>query len=145
MIEKKKARASMHAHRKEEIHLHNPMTSRSLEPLTTRKKNVISMWIRKNEPACYETNKSQIGSSKSNGLGSLIASCISNCLVMLRLRIAFLHWAPPKALYRSAVRTAPIERCSDLIDLIGRCWVAVGALYVARYRALYVQRHSVSS
>ena len=76
---------------------------------------------------------------------SLIASCISNCLVMLRLRIAFLHWAPPKALYRSAVRTAPIERCSDLIDLIGRCWVAVGALYVARYRALYVQRHSVSS
>ncbi|KAK1591911.1 hypothetical protein Q3G72_015833 [Acer saccharum] len=76
---------------------------------------------------------------------SLIASCISNCLVMLRLRIAFLHWAPPKALFRSAVRTAPIERCSDLIDLIGRCWVAVGALYVARYRALYVQRHSVSS
>ncbi|KAK0577333.1 hypothetical protein LWI29_031451 [Acer saccharum] len=72
MIEKKKARASMHAHRKEEIHLHNPMTSRSLEPLTTRKKNVISMWIRKNEPACYETNKSQIGSSKSNGLGRSI-------------------------------------------------------------------------
>ncbi|KAK0596326.1 hypothetical protein LWI29_014671 [Acer saccharum] len=55
---------------------------------------------------------------------------------MLRLRIAFLHWAPPKALFRSAVRTAPIERCSDLIDLIGRCWVAVGALYVALYKAL---------
>ncbi|KAK0584134.1 hypothetical protein LWI29_008154 [Acer saccharum] len=83
----------------------------------------------------------QLLSNKRN----LIASCISNCLVMLRLRIAFLHWAPPKALYRSAVRTAPIERCSDLIDLIGRCWVAVEALYVARYRALYVQRHSVSS
>ena len=50
MIEKKKARARMHARRKDEIHLHDPMTSRSLEPLTTRKKNVISMWIRKDEP-----------------------------------------------------------------------------------------------
>ena len=27
------------------------------------------MWIRKDEPACYKTNKSQIGSTKSNGLG----------------------------------------------------------------------------
>ena len=72
MIEKKKARASMHAHRKEEIHLHNPMTSRSLELLTTRKKIVSPKWIRKDEPACYETNLSLIGSTKSNGLSRSI-------------------------------------------------------------------------
>ena len=65
-------RARMHANRKENIHIHDPIISRTLEPLTTRKKNVISIWIRKDEPACYETNKSQIGSTKSKGLGRSI-------------------------------------------------------------------------
>ena len=59
----------------------------------------------------------------------LIASCISTCLVMLSLRIACLHWALLKVLYRSAARTAPIKHYSDLIDfnrsLLGRCWGAV--------------------
>ncbi|KAK0598800.1 hypothetical protein LWI29_038095 [Acer saccharum] len=72
MIEKKKARASMHAYMKEEIHLHDPMTSRSLELLTTRKKIVSPKWIRKDEPACYETNLSIIGSTKSNRLSRSI-------------------------------------------------------------------------
>ncbi|KAK0584894.1 hypothetical protein LWI29_020485 [Acer saccharum] len=72
MIEKKKARASMHAYRKEEIHLHDPMTSRSLELLTTRKKIVSLKWIRKDEPACYETNLFIIGSTKSNVLSRSI-------------------------------------------------------------------------
>ena len=72
MIEKRMTRARIHDNRKENFHLHDPIISKTLEPLTTRKKNVISMWIRKNELACYETNKSQIGSSKSNGLGRSI-------------------------------------------------------------------------
>ena len=58
MIEKKKARARMHVHRKDKIHLDDPMTSRTLEPLTTRIKNLSPKWIKNNEPACYETNKS---------------------------------------------------------------------------------------
>ena len=63
----------MHDHR-ENIHLHDHMTSRSLDQtLTTKKKKITSMWIRKdNEPAFYETNKSQIGSTKSNGLSRSI-------------------------------------------------------------------------
>ena len=69
MIEKRKARARMHDHRKNKIHLHNPMISRTLEPLSPRKKNVSPKWIRKDEPACYETNMSHIGSTESNGLG----------------------------------------------------------------------------
>ena len=72
MIEKRMTRARMHVNRKEKFHVHDPMISRTLEPLTTRKKNVISMWIRKDEPVCYKTNKSQIGSTKSNGLGRSI-------------------------------------------------------------------------
>ena len=72
MIEKRRARTRMHVHKKDETYLNNPMISRSLKPLTTKKKKVISMWIRKNEPACYETNKSQIGSTKSNGLSRSI-------------------------------------------------------------------------
>ena len=56
MIEKRKTRVRMHDNRKENFHLHDPIISKTLEPLTTRKKNVISMWIRKNEPARYETN-----------------------------------------------------------------------------------------
>ena len=58
MIEKRKARARMHDHRKNKIHLHNPMISRTLEPLTTRIENFSPKWIKINEPACYETNKS---------------------------------------------------------------------------------------
>src|SRR5579862_6943928 len=57
MIEKRKTRARMHDNRKENFHLHDPIISKTLEPLTTRKKNVISMWIRKIESTCYETNK----------------------------------------------------------------------------------------
>ena len=68
MIEKRKARARMHAHRKDEMHIHDPMISRSLEPLTTRKKGMSPKWINNDEPACYETNKSHIGSTKSYGL-----------------------------------------------------------------------------
>ncbi|KAK0584296.1 hypothetical protein LWI29_010710 [Acer saccharum] len=59
---------------------------------------------------------------------------------MLRLRIAFLHWALPKTLYKSAVRTAPVERCTDLINLIRslyeRCTgVVQGAVQGALRRA----------
>ena len=32
MIEKKKARAKMHVHKKEENHLHDPLSSSTLEP-----------------------------------------------------------------------------------------------------------------
>ena len=72
MIEKRKARARMHAHRKDEIHLHDHMTSRSHKPLTTRKKSISPKWIRKDEPSCYKTNVFHIGSTKSNGLGRSI-------------------------------------------------------------------------
>ena len=73
MIEKRKARARMHVNIKEETHLHDPLTSKALEPLSTRKKSISPKWIRKNnEPACYETNKSHIGSTESNGLGRSI-------------------------------------------------------------------------
>ena len=67
MIEKKKARAKMHVHTKEENHLHDPLSSSTLEPLSTRIDFVSRKWIN-DEPACYETNKSQIGSTKSYGL-----------------------------------------------------------------------------
>ena len=50
MIEKRMTRARMHANRKENIHIHDPINSRTLEPLTTRKKKVISMWVRKMNP-----------------------------------------------------------------------------------------------
>ena len=60
----------MNVHIKEETHMHDCLSSNALEPLSTRKKIASPKWIRKNnEPACYETNKSQIGSTKSNGLG----------------------------------------------------------------------------
>ena len=72
MIEKKKARARMHDHRKNKIHLHDPMISRTLEPLTPRKKSISPRWIRKDEPTCYETNMSHIGSTESNGFGRSI-------------------------------------------------------------------------
>ena len=68
MIEKKKARAKMHVLKKEENHLHDPLPSRTLEPLSTRIDLVSPKWIKNDEPACYETNKSQIGSTRSNGL-----------------------------------------------------------------------------
>ena len=58
MIEKKKARAKMH----------DPLTSITLEPMTTRNVIETSMWIRNDEPTCYESNKSPIGSTRSNGL-----------------------------------------------------------------------------
>ena len=58
MIENKKARAKMH----------DPLTSITLEPLSTRNDSVSPKWIKNDEPACYETNKSQIGSTRSNGL-----------------------------------------------------------------------------
>ena len=68
MIEKKNARANMHLHKKEENHLHDPFSSCTLEPLSTRIDFVSPKWIKNDEPACYETNKSQIGSTKSYGL-----------------------------------------------------------------------------
>ena len=40
MIEKKKAKARMHVHIKEETHLHDPLSSKALEPLSTRKKSI---------------------------------------------------------------------------------------------------------
>ena len=71
MIEKKRLRrALMHEPRKS--YVNNPRLVNDMQPLTTKKQKVISMWIRKDEPACYETNKSQIGSTKSNGLGRSI-------------------------------------------------------------------------
>ena len=69
MIEKRKAKNRMHVHRENETQLHDPMTSSSLDQMTTKKKKITSMWIRKDEPACQETFKSQMGSTKSNGLG----------------------------------------------------------------------------
>ena len=60
----------MHEPRKSYVNNHRLVND--MQPLTTKKKRVISMWIRKDEPACYETNKSQIGSTKSNGLGRFI-------------------------------------------------------------------------
>ena len=69
MIEKRRARARMHVHREDKIVVHNPMISKSLEPLSTRKKISSPKWIRKIEPI---TNVSLIGSSKSNGLGRFI-------------------------------------------------------------------------
>ena len=68
MIEKKKARARLHVHGKDENHLHDPMNSITLDPLTTRIENLSPKWTKNNEPACYETNKSQIGLTRSNGL-----------------------------------------------------------------------------
>ena len=68
MINKKKARAKMHLHKKEENHLHDPFSSYTLEPLSTRNDSVSPKWIKNDEPACYETNKSQIGSTRSDGL-----------------------------------------------------------------------------
>ena len=49
MIEKKKARAKLHVARKDKTHLYDPLTSRALEPLTTRIENVSPKWISKNE------------------------------------------------------------------------------------------------
>ena len=72
MIEKKKARARLHVHGKDENHLHDPMTPRTLDHLTTRIENLSPKWTKNNEPTCYETNKSHKGSIKSNGLGRSI-------------------------------------------------------------------------
>ena len=72
MIEKRKARARMYGNVKEENHLNDPLSFEALEPLSTRKKNISPRWIRKDEPACYETNMSHKGSIKSNGLGRSI-------------------------------------------------------------------------
>ena len=72
MIEKKKARAKIHVHKKEENLLHDPLSSSTLEPLSTRIDFVSPKWIKNDEPACYETNKSQIGSTKSYGLSRSI-------------------------------------------------------------------------
>ena len=52
MIEKRRDRARMHVHREDKIHSHNPMISRSLELLTTKKKIASPKWIRKIEPTC---------------------------------------------------------------------------------------------
>ena len=79
MIEKKKARAKMHIHKKEENHLNDPLPSRTLEPLTTRIDIVSPKWIKNDELACYETNKSQIGSTKSNGLSRSIGPHHLHC------------------------------------------------------------------
>ena len=69
MIEKKKARAKMHVLKKEENHLHDPFSSCSLEPWSTSIDFVSPKWIKNDVPACYETNMSQIGSTRSYGLG----------------------------------------------------------------------------
>ena len=53
MIEKRKNRAKMHVPRNDKIDLHNPMTSRAHIPKTTRKENVLPIWIRKNEYICH--------------------------------------------------------------------------------------------
>ena len=72
MIEKKRLRrAQMHEPRKS-FYVTYPRLVNDMHPLTTKKKKIISMWIRKDEPACYETYMSQIGSTKSNGLGRSI-------------------------------------------------------------------------
>ena len=76
MIEKRKARARIHVNIKEETHLHDPLSSKALEPLSTRKKSISPKWIRKNnEPAC----KSHIGSIESNGLGRSIGPHDLHC------------------------------------------------------------------
>ena len=78
MIEKKRLRrAQMHEPRKS--YVNNPRLVNDMHPLTTKKKKIISMWIRKDEPACYETHMSQIGSTKSNGLGRSIGPPCLHC------------------------------------------------------------------
>ena len=53
MIEKRKDIAKMHAPRNDKIDVHDPMTSRTHVPKTTKKANVVSRWIRKNENVCH--------------------------------------------------------------------------------------------
>src|SRR5579862_7286688 len=78
MIEKKRLRrAQMHEPRNS--YVNNPRLVNDMHPLTTKKKKIISMWIRKDEPACYETHMSQIGSTKSNGLGRSIGPPCLHC------------------------------------------------------------------
>ena len=69
MIEKKKSRAKMYVPMNDSSNLHDPLPSRAIEPLTTRIEIVSPKWIKKDEPACYETNMSPIGSARSNRLG----------------------------------------------------------------------------
>ena len=68
MIEKKKARAKMH----------DPLTSITLEPMTTRYVIETPKWIRKDEPACYYANMSPIDPTRSNGLGKFIGDHASH-------------------------------------------------------------------
>ena len=72
MIERKRLRrAYLHVPRKSFVY--NPRILHNMQSLSTRKKIISPKWIRKNnEPACYETNKSHIGSTESNGLGRSI-------------------------------------------------------------------------
>ena len=53
MIEKRKNRAKTHVPRNDNIFVHDTRTSRAHIPKTTRKKNVLPMWIRKNENVCH--------------------------------------------------------------------------------------------
>ena len=71
MIERKRLRrAYLHVPRKSFVY--NPRILHNMQSLTTRNDNVSPRWIRKDEPACYETNMSHIGSTESNGLGRSI-------------------------------------------------------------------------
>ncbi|KAK1550275.1 hypothetical protein Q3G72_016572 [Acer saccharum] len=88
MIEKRKARTRMHIHRKDKIHFNDPMTSKTLEPLTTRKKIVLPKWIRKEEPSYYCAIVSPIGSTNFNGLEphhSLVPTTETSPITLKRL------------------------------------------------------------
>ena len=53
MIEKRKNRAKMHVPRNDKIDVHDPRTSKAHVPKTTKKANIVSRWIRKNENVCH--------------------------------------------------------------------------------------------
>jgi hypothetical protein len=67
MIERKRLRRA-HLHVPRKSFVYNPRILHNMQFLTTRNDNVSPKWIRNDEPACYETNKSPIGSTRSNGL-----------------------------------------------------------------------------
>ena len=101
---KKKARAKMH----------DSLPSRTLEPMTTRNVIEAPKWIRNDEPACYETNKSPIGSTRSNGLSRSLGPHA-------------LHWSGmvywPHMGNSSKESTCILVECKNLNNFMLLCWL----------------------
>ena len=100
----KKARAKMH----------DSLPSRTLEPMTTRNVIEAPKWIRNDEPACYETNKSPIGSTRSNGLSRSLGPHA-------------LHWSGmvfwPHMGNSSKESTCILVECKNLNNFMLLCWL----------------------